>query len=232
VHVVQEPRRRDDRRREDLGADVAQGVAAPSTRAALSAELAPREAPGLQLEVVVNARIAWATTGKEADPARVFRSLDGGQHWSRLGNPCPHALASDLLFAALDARHAWLLCLGEPGTGNQRKALFEMTDGRQWAPLTGRGMVDYGYGRRLLFASTRFGLLMELRGGLFVTRDGGRRWRQARITSPEVREPQGVAVFSPSSALVLVRDDSSRRVLELYRTEDAARSWRLVHAWR
>jgi photosystem II stability/assembly factor-like uncharacterized protein len=75
-------------------------------------------------------------------------------------------------------------------------------------------------------------LLAESRGGLLVTRDSGRNWRMTRITSPEVAEPQAIAVFRAGAGLVLVRDDRSVCRVELYETHDAGRRWSLLHVWR
>ena len=73
---------------------------------------------------------------------------------------------------------------------------------------------------------------MGPRGGVLVTRDGGRTWRLASMTSPEIAEPQAIDVLRPAMGLVLVRDDRSGRALELYRTRKAGPGWDPVHVWR
>lgn len=181
----------------------------------------------LQLEVAVSANVGWATSG----PSRLFVSRDGGLSWRKVRVPCARAYAfSAPLVAAVSAEHAWLLCLGQPGAGQQNKALYETSDAEQWALR--RNLSGSGYGEALAFARSGFGLLAEWRGGLLVTRDGGRTWRTTPITSPESAEPQRVFVSPPSLGLVLVRDDRLMRTIKLYRTRNAGGGWRLLRVWR
>jgi hypothetical protein len=185
---------------------------------------------GLRLAAVVNSRVAWGTSGASSGPFGLFLSRDGGLSWRKAVAPYPTPTAFwPPLVSAPTAEHAWVLVLGQPGAGQQRKALYETTDARHWR-LRWR-FNGSGYGESIAFSETGFGLLGELRGGLLVTRDGGRRWRLASITSPEIAEPQALAVFGRRS-IVLVRDDRRGRVMKLYRSDDAGRRWRPVHAWR
>jgi photosystem II stability/assembly factor-like uncharacterized protein len=181
----------------------------------------------LQLEVVVSATVGWAMNG----PSRLFVSRDGGLSWREVRVPCARAYGfSAPLIAAVSAEHAWLLCLGQPGAGQQNKALYETSDARRWTLR--RNLSSSGYGQAMAFSPSGFGLLAESRGGLMVTRSGGRSWTFSRITSPEVAEPQSIALFGRSRGLVLVRDDRLGRKIELYRTRDAGRGWQLLHVWR
>jgi photosystem II stability/assembly factor-like uncharacterized protein len=186
----------------------------------------------LQLATVVAPTVAWATSQPETGRgSRLFLSRDGGDSWQRLRLPCgrPFAFYRPLV-AAVSARRGWVLCLGEPGAGQQNKALYETLDASLWTLR--RDLSSSGYGQRLAFSQTGFGLLAESRGGLLVTRDSGRSWRMPRITSPEEAEAQAIAVFPPGRGLVLVRDDRSRRRVELYTTPDAGRRWSLLHVWK
>ena len=186
----------------------------------------------LQLAAVVGPSVAWATSqSRTGAGSQLFVSRDGGRSWGRVKVPCGRPLAFYRpLVAAVSARHAWLLCLGQPGAGQQNKALYETADGRTWRLR--RSLSGSGYGLALAFASKGFGLLAESRGGVLVTRDGGRTWRLASMTSPEIAEPQAIDVLRPAMGLVLVRDDRSGRALELYRTRKAGPGWDLVHVWR
>lgn len=188
---------------------------------------------GLQLAAVVGPSLAWATLQpRKGGDSRLFVSRDGGRSWQRVKVPCgrPYAFYRPLV-AAASARHAWLLCLGQPGVGQQNKALYETVDGRTWRRLR-PNLNGSGYGFALAFAPNGFGLLAEDRGGLLVTRDGGNSWRLAGVTSPEVAEPQAIDVFRPAVGIVLVRNDRSRRMLELYRTRRTGPGWDRVHTWR
>jgi photosystem II stability/assembly factor-like uncharacterized protein len=188
---------------------------------------------GLKLASVISPKVAWATwQGEKGGFSRLFVSRNGGLSWRRVKLPCgrPYSFWRPPV-SAVSARHAWLLCLGEPGVGQQNKALYETTDGRKWKLRS--NLSGSGYGQGLAFSKTGFGLLAESRGSLLVSRNGGRSWHwAAAITSPEVAEPQSIALFPPSYGLVLVRDDGSRRKIELFRTRDAGRTWRLLHTWR
>jgi photosystem II stability/assembly factor-like uncharacterized protein len=189
----------------------------------------------LRLASVVGPKVAWATWQRETgDSSRLFISRDGGLAWRRVRLPCgrPYSFWRPLV-AATSAVHAWVLCLGEPGVGQQNKALYETTDGKSWVLVLRKNLSGSGYGQSLAFSPTGFGLLAESRGGLLVTRNGGRSWRWAdRITSPEEAEPQSISLFPPSYGLVLVRDDRAHRQIELFRTRDSGRTWRLLHVWR
>lgn len=186
----------------------------------------------LHLASVVNAKVAWATWQREkGTSSRLFVSQDGGRSWRKVRSPCVAAYAFyRSLVAAVSARRAWLLCLGQPGAGQQNKALYETFDGRRW--VLRRDLKGGGYGWGLAFSPSGFGLLAESRGTLLVTRDGGRSWRSARMTSPEVAEPQAISLFRPALGYVLVRNDRSRRLLELYGTRDAGGLWNRLYIWR
>ncbi|MGZ4257266.1 MAG: hypothetical protein ACXVRE_05840, partial [Gaiellaceae bacterium] len=186
---------------------------------------------GLQLAAVVAPTVAWATSQSQTGVAsRLFLSRDGGHSWRRLSLNCGRSFAFYRpLVAAVSARRAWALCLGEPGVGQQNKKLFETTDAQHW--VLRRNLSGFGYGFQLAFARSGFGLLAEDRGGLLISRSGGRRWSLARITSPDAAVPLRVAVFGRRSGLALVRDDRSRRRVELYESESGGRKWRLVHLW-
>jgi photosystem II stability/assembly factor-like uncharacterized protein len=187
---------------------------------------------GLQLATVVAPTVAWATSQPRTGAAsRLFLSRDGGHSWRKVGLNCARSFAFYRpLVAAVSASHAWALCLGEPGAGQQNKVLYETVDASTWTVR--KHLSGSGYGQRLAFARTGFGLLAESRGGLLVTRDGGRSWRMPRITSPEVAEPQSVAAFTSGRGVVLVRDNRSGQRVELYGTYDAGGHWARVHVWR
>ena len=187
---------------------------------------------GLQLASVVGGSVAWGVRQMQYGGSQLFVTRDGGHVWHKVPVPCgrPYAFWSPLV-TAVSARRAWLLCLGQPGAGQQNRALYETRDGKRW--MLRSNLSGSGYGQGLRFSSSGFGLLAESRGGLLVSRDGGRSWQFAMtITSPETAEPEAIAVVKRNQGLVLVRNDRSRRVMELWRTGDAGRRWQLLHRWR
>jgi photosystem II stability/assembly factor-like uncharacterized protein len=127
-------------------------------------------------------------------------------------------------------RIGWIVCAGQPGTGQQAKAVFRTDDaGRSWHRAGGR--LDWsGYVWGTAFAADGFGLVWESRGTLYVTRDGGSSWvAKPRFAVPELDFGGGGAAFQGGHGLVLLaRRDRSYR---LFATRDFGHSWRLVHRW-
>ena len=162
---------------------------------------------------------------------------DGGKTWQQQPTPCQGVSA---LTDLVTRRLAWLMCLDEPGAGNQAKALYRSSDGgRHWqrllqVPMTGRargGIVSFGYPRGMAFAPGGFGILWESRGTLYVTRDGGRHWTaKSKLVQPEVDFGHGGAAFPQGRAFVLVGQGAGRpaRLLE---TADYGRTWQTIIRW-
>jgi photosystem II stability/assembly factor-like uncharacterized protein len=134
------------------------------------------------------------------------------------------------------------VCLGEGGVGNEEKAVFRTTDGgRTWR--VGAEAVDfprrrihgglwtYGYPLGLSFAADGFGLLWESRGTLFVSRDGGKRWRaEPKVAQPEIDFGRGASALPHGIGFVLLGRGGGPDA-RLLVTTNYGRSWRVVHRW-
>jgi photosystem II stability/assembly factor-like uncharacterized protein len=172
----------------------------------------------------------------------LLATSDGGQTWQRRASPCTQAMASDALIDLVTPRLGWIVCLGQPGTGNQEKAVFRTADGgRSWRPGASEvnyprqnvrgGLGSYGYPQGVAFAADGFGILWESRGTLYVTRDSGANWlEEPTIARPEIDFGGGAAAFPRGQGLVLLGHGGGFPV-RLLTTDDAGRTWRLVHRW-
>ena len=60
---------------------------------------------------------------------RLVATSDGGVVWRRLRSPCGRFVGPAPLISLVTPTHGWLLCLSQPGAGQQLKALYESRDG-------------------------------------------------------------------------------------------------------
>jgi photosystem II stability/assembly factor-like uncharacterized protein len=172
----------------------------------------------------------------------LLATSDGGQTWRRRGSPCTQAVASGALIDLVTPRLGWIVCLGQPGAGNQEKAVFRTSDGgRSWRPGASEvgyprrnihgGIGSYGYPEGIAFATDGFGILWESRGTLYVTRDGGTNWLgEPKVARPEIDFGGGAAAFGAGHGLILL--GRGQGLARLLATDDGGRRWRTVHRWR
>jgi photosystem II stability/assembly factor-like uncharacterized protein len=155
---------------------------------------------------------------------------DGGTSWRPRKSPCARVVAFSAAVELVTPRLGWIVCAGQPGTGQQLKAVYRTTNaGRTWQRARG-DLTSSGYAWGAAFARDGFGLVWESRGTLYVTRDGGERWTPKPFARPEIDFGGGGAAFAGGHGFVLLtRGDSSAR---LFATGDFGRTWRLVHRWR
>ena len=173
----------------------------------------------------------------------VFATGDGGATWRRRASPCMQAIADSALVDLVTPRLGWIVCLGQPGAGNEQKAVFRTGDGgRSWRPgaaaiiyphrLVHGGLSGYGYPQGIALAQDGFGVLWESRGTLYVTRDGGTHWTaEPHVARPEIDFGRGAAAFPGGHGLVLLGRGGGQ-LTRLLATHDYGRSWRIVHRWR
>ena len=129
-----------------------------------------------------------------------------------------------------------MVCVSQPGAGNQEKSVYASSDGgRSWrmlvnVPLTSRsrGLSSYGYPQGISFTPQGYGLLWESRGFLYLTRDGGRHWRKLGVVAPEVDFGVSAVMLSGTHAFVLLSRDGKYRLLA---TKDGGRGWSVVQRW-
>lgn len=131
----------------------------------------------------------------------VATTRDAGSSWRYRRSPCPNSVSQTGLVDLVTERLGWLVCLGQPGMGNQGKALYRTVDGgRTWSALARQSLLpapgdrgaisSYGYPIAIAFATDGFGLICESRGTLFMTRDAGTPGQQSQtLSSPKRARP-------------------------------------------
>jgi photosystem II stability/assembly factor-like uncharacterized protein len=157
-------------------------------------------------------------------------TTDGGRSWQRRESPCARYVSFSAAIELVTPRLGWIVCVGQPGTGQQLKAVYRTTNAaKTWRRATG-DLTSSGYAWGAGFAPDGFGLVWEGRGTLYVTRDGGGHWTaKPRLAEPEVDFGGGGAAFAGGRGLVLLtRGDRSERLLA---TRDHGRRWSLVRRW-
>lgn len=171
---------------------------------------------GLSWELAGRAHVSRATfatsaTGWALGRTGLGATADGGRSWRPLRGPCGSSsrFAEGAALSLPTPSHGWILCLGQPGTGMQGKAVYETRDGdRSWRlrsrsrhgqPKVGR-LEASGYGAGLSFLDDGHGWLPEVRGGFYETRDGGARWRGLPVGVPEAVEAHAAELLDAGSA--------------------------------
>ncbi len=164
-----------------------------------------------------------------------------GRHWERLprsasANYCHgwygHGVTADIV----DTNEVrwWSVCVGQPGAGNEAKAVYRGTKRVAYTPFTGghaRGQISsYGYPEGIAGGYSGFGIIWESRGTLYITHDGGHHWYpQPKVALPEIDFGQWADVAWRKLGFVLLERNQHSRLLK---TTDAGRTWRVIHRWR
>jgi hypothetical protein len=178
------------------------------------------------------------------DDGENLASVDRGRTWHPAeperplpGAPCPYSELTDVVGGPGD--EAWALCTGEPGAGNQDKAIYRLVHSRwqrvAWA-VGGNahgGIDEYGYPEGIAVARDGFGVIWEGRGTLYVTRNGGSSWTGLpKVARPEEDFGTSAAVLAHGVGFAILRRGGSVMGQRLIETTDAGRSWRVIHRWR
>ena len=85
----------------------------------------------------------------------------------------------------------------------------------------------FGYPTGAVFLADGRGWLLQDRGNMLVTLDGGHTWRNSPITQPDTIAAQSATLLDDSTGYVLLRGCKVR----LVRTTDAGKTWTTLHRW-
>jgi photosystem II stability/assembly factor-like uncharacterized protein len=194
---------------------------------------------------VVDVTAAGGVDRAELEGGRWLSSRDGGRTWRPAAAPVEPRPPCPLRSAQVPGverviEGEWALCVGEPGAGNQPKAVYRRVRGRwkriAWTNMLDRGPVggisSYGYPLGMTMARDGFGIIWESRGTLYVTRDGGYRWHALPgVARPEIDFGVSAVALPHGMGYVVLAlgGGTQRRLLE---TADAGRTWHVVRRWR
>lgn len=218
-----------------------------------------REAPN-----VLTSLIAWVQSCTLRDSTTVegcilLRTMDGGGTWKNLGplpkfqiagNPTPVAAAGAYDF--VDVHRGWLM-IGLGALGSMDMDIHRTVDGgRTWVRVASdntrderSGLPFAGQKLGITFLNTSTGWITGYIAGcnfpyLYVTRDGGRTWRQQRFPVPfQVTSRWNAYTLPPT--FFSVRDgvlpmfvvhsikgencEEGKTVMVFYKTHDGGNSW-------
>jgi photosystem II stability/assembly factor-like uncharacterized protein len=169
-------------------------------------------------------------------------TVDAGRHWMKRVDPCrgDYGLPSALSFAS--RLRGWVVCNTQATSGYQGKEVWMTSDaGRHWA-LKGRthpigppepkqqvgNLPGYGYPTGAAFLPNGHGWLLQGRGYMLVTDDGGTSWRHSPLTQLDTIAAQSAELLSDKTGFILLRGCAVR----LVRTDRAAVSATTIDRWR
>ncbi len=173
------------------------------------------------------------------DGSVVIASSDGGRTWSRTAT-----LAPERVFA-LSIEGSRVLALAETGTWEGAGGEWTHSDGPAGLHFD-TGSIGHGPDGPILYATTKTAWRgTELRGGIHVSTDGGKTWRQANsglvenLVAPGQGEAPELHAISASARHGLTAYVGFRRLRlaegpaglfnGVAKTNDGGQSWRIVH---
>lgn len=176
-------------------------------------------------DVAVAAVVAWQ------DKPRLAVTNDAGRSWRALQGPCSNlgqgAIASD------DGRTIWLACGGQPGAGEQPKALYVSTNGGTSWELRARDYPDPvlgdltigGYVNALRISASGVGFLGLAREGILRSTDGGRTWKDLGVSDGAGGDAHNLWLVDSSHLWAVVAGINGPT---LYRSTDGGATWSAV----
>lgn len=177
-----------------------------------------------------------------AHPAALEETRNGGRAWTRRPNPCRRSFGLTTAISFATSEDGWIVCETEATAGYQGKEVWQTADGGTRWQLEARthpiappepklqvgNIPGYGYPTGITFLADGVGWLLQGRGYMLISRDGGHIWRDAAITKPDTIAAQSADLLDDDLGYVLLRGCS----VQLDRTMNGAKSWTTVHVWK
>lgn len=176
-----------------------------------------------------------------AHPPALLETRDGARYWRPRADPCmgEYGVPAALSFAT--ATRGWVVCTTQATAGFQGKAIWMTSDGGSHWTLEGRthpigppepkqqvgNLPGFGYPTGASFLADGHGWLLQTRGYMLVTTDGGHTWEQSPLTKPDTIAAQSADVLSDKLGFVLLRGCTVR----LVRTNIAAGTAKTLNRW-
>lgn len=176
-----------------------------------------------------------------AHPPALLETRNGGRSWASRSDPCTgdYGLPAALSFAS--ATRGWVVCNTQATSGYQGKEIWMTSDGGSHWKLEGRthpigppepkqqvgNLPGYGYPTGASFLVDGHGWLLQGRGDMLVTTDGGHTWRHSSLTEPDTIAAQSADLLNDGLGFVLLRGCKVR----LVRTDLAAATATTLERW-
>jgi photosystem II stability/assembly factor-like uncharacterized protein len=177
----------------------------------------------------------------------IYKSTDGGATWRHLGLRDGQQIPA-IIVDPRDPNRVFAAVLGHPYGANEERGIFRSADGGEtWQKVLYRdentGGMDLAFGPadpQTVFAvlwSARqapweAGWVLSKNNGLYKSTDGGTTWRQVTAGLPSAEDGLGriglaTSLSEPARLYAIVGANQGKG--GLYRSDDAAESWRLVN---
>jgi photosystem II stability/assembly factor-like uncharacterized protein len=186
--------------------------------------------------LVGSPRIPVASSNGHLDPVPLWYTANAGRSWVARSIPCgPGALSVELTVAPGGELFAG--CASQPGAGSQAKEILASSDGGlHWdmvsgcdpfatgpQPCEGQDALVTGYLSGLAAMSSKTLLLVEGRGPLLESSDGGAHW-SAPVPYNGGGGMSEAVVLDPMDAIVLGLNGETQAPM-LWRTSDGGARW-------
>jgi photosystem II stability/assembly factor-like uncharacterized protein len=188
-------------------------------------------------------RIGFTLKAVLRRPPPVEETRDGGRTWTPRMNPCPppeYGQVAALSFAT--ATTGWAVCGTQATGGYEGKEVWETRDGGTHWQLEARThpigppepklqvghIAGHGYPTGIVFMPDGHGWLLQSRGFMLTTVDGGHTWTPSHITKPDTIAATSADLLTDNVGYVLLRGCN----VQLDRTTNGGKSWTTVNTWK